>query len=112
MTEGMEMTEVTDGTDRGGATAHGTGRMGLGRWNGWGDEAKKGGPIGVAFLVMRKRFLLHDLDGRGAAVGVAGHNDVDALERRLALHTHHVVVVNALDGLVTQNLLHANDVVS
>lgn len=38
------MTEVTDGTDRGGATAHGTGRMGLGRWNGWGNEAKKRRP--------------------------------------------------------------------
>ena len=34
----------------------------------------------------------NDLGRRGRAVAVAGHNDVDTAERRLALHTLNIVV--------------------
>ena len=41
----------------------------------------------------------HEFDGRGAAVAIAGHHDVDALVRRLALLSHHIVVAHTHNSL-------------
>lgn len=48
--------------------------------------------------------LSEDFLGRAATVAVGGDNDINAVERLIAHHTHQVVVVNTGDGAVHGNL--------
>ena len=44
--------------------------------------------------------LLHNLGRAGSAVGVSGHNDVDAIERLAALDASQIVILDTCNSLV------------
>ena len=51
-------------------------------------------------LCIKHCALLHNLGRAGSAVGVSGHNDVDALEWFAALDANQIVILDTCNSLV------------